>query len=53
MALTILEWIKGRMFNLKTPDNANNLLTGIFETYLDKMIYLRTLLERNYPIHFP
>jgi len=41
------------MFNKEMPINANSLLTGIFETYLDGMIYRRILLELNHPIHIP
>jgi len=41
------------MFNKEMPINANSLLTRIFETYLDGMIYLRILLELNHPIHIP
>jgi hypothetical protein len=41
------------MFNQKPPEIANSLLTGIFETYLDGMIYLRILFGQNCPIHFP
>lgn len=44
MVFVILEGIKDRTFNQKPPDNANSLLTCIFETYLAGMIYLRILL---------
>lgn len=41
------------MFNKEMPINANRLLIGIFETYLDGMIYLRILLELNHPNTYP
>ena len=53
MVFAILEGQKDRMFNKEMPINANRLLTRIFETYLDRMIYLRILLELNHPIHIP